>query len=326
MQRLFVVLAVAVALSGCASNPLSNMSNLSDKKLDEVSKVVFPYSNVSAPDDTPKLQHWKLTGQATFTKSPDIAGDNMKSDLSNFDKYCAARNGKMSEPAPVAGTPPSQLASQVTCVDSATNKTLFMVAGGLKGCSLLSRNNRHYLEGHRVLKCEIWVDAFAWKSPGHVSDIAESFEGGFVSGFFTKELANLDRQQTREANERRSAAARAAMERQMRAQQEAEQRRREQAARDLPRIKTAGQKICKTEGITQRRVIGTALGQPMYSQPVKATAVITAFTENSAGARIQLRISGMQVDGQNVDRIDGDVVYENGSVVWDEASNWQLCD
>jgi hypothetical protein len=325
MQRLFVVLAVAVVLSGCTSNPLSSVSGLPDKKLDEVSKVVFPYSNVSAPDDTPKLQHWKLTDQAIFTKSPEIAGDTLKTYLSNFEKYCAARDGKMSGPDPVTGTAQGQFASQVSCVDSSTNKTLFMVAGGLKGCSLLSRDNRHYLEGHRFLKCEIWVDAFSWKAPGQANDVAESFEGGFVTGFFTKEAANLDRQQTREANERRTAAAKAERERQMQAQQEADQRRREQAARDLPRIKTVGQKICKTEEITQRRVIGTALGQPMYGLPVKAKAVITAFTENSAGTRIQLRISGMQVDGQNLDRIDGDIVYENGSVVWEEASNWQLC-
>lgn len=91
-------------------------------------------------------------------------------------------------------------------------------------------------------------------------------------------------------------------------------------------VKTIGQKICRTEEITQRKTMGYFRGDPIYEKSSsKAQAMITAFTENSSGSKIQIRISGMVSNGSNLDRVDGDVVLQNGAVVWDEAANWRLC-
>ncbi len=122
MKQILLLAVIVGSLAGCSSNPLSNVSDLGNKDLNDVSKVVFSYAKVGAPDETPKLRHWKLTGQATFTNSPSIAANNLKSDLGNFDKYCAARNGKMSEPTPVSGGQ-AQFATEMACMDKETNKS-----------------------------------------------------------------------------------------------------------------------------------------------------------------------------------------------------------
>ena len=77
--------------------------------------------------------------------------------------------------------------------------------------------------------------------------------------------------------------------------------------------------------VTQRKVTGEFRGQPIYGEPIQVKAKITAFTENVSGDKIQLRISGMLVGDENVDRIDGEVVFQNGGVIWDNATNWGLC-
>lgn len=91
-------------------------------------------------------------------------------------------------------------------------------------------------------------------------------------------------------------------------------------------VKTIGQKICRTEEISQRKVMGYFRGDPIYEKTSsKVQAMITAFTENASGSKIQIRISGMQANGSNLERIDGGVVLQNGAVIWDEAANWGLC-
>ncbi len=85
-----------------------------------------------------------------------------------------------------------------------------------------------------------------------------------------------------------------------------------------------GQKVCRQIGIKQI-VNYTIVGQkPIYNTDQRY-ANITGFVENKAGSKLQIRISGMQVNGSNVSHIDGDVVYENGSIIWDEAASWNSC-
>jgi hypothetical protein len=100
---------------------------------------------------------------------------------------------------------------------------------------------------------------------------------------------------------------------------------REQTIRDLPRIKTGGEKICKTIDGTHRDILGYGMGKPMYGPERHVKYHISAFTENVSGSKIQVRISGIQLNGENVDRVDGDTVLQNGSIIWDEALEWSLC-
>lgn len=88
-----------------------------------------------------------------------------------------------------------------------------------------------------------------------------------------------------------------------------------------------GQEVCKKINITQRKIVNyTIVGhEPVYAAE-KAQALVAAFVEHNAGSKTQVRISGMRINGENISRIDGDVVYENGSVIWDTTSNWSSCD
>jgi hypothetical protein len=55
------------------------------------------------------------------------------------------------------------------------------------------------------------------------------------------------------------------------------------------------------------------------------------FTENVNGNKIQVRIGGIQKfdsSGNNLgntDRVDGETVYQNGAVIWEDAANWNPC-
>jgi hypothetical protein len=92
---------------------------------------------------------------------------------------------------------------------------------------------------------------------------------------------------------------------------------REQRARNLAQVKITGQTVCTSFS-------GSSAGR-------FRTFKVRAFTEGSNGNKIQVRIGGIQkFDGSgnnlgNTDRVDGDTVYQNGGVIWDEASNWNPC-
>lgn len=100
---------------------------------------------------------------------------------------------------------------------------------------------------------------------------------------------------------------------------------REQALRDLPIVKKIGQKICRTlDGAAQSAmyVINGRQMRPQY--------VLTAFTENVANDKIQLRIAAIRArlptGFASVDRLDGDMVLQNNSVIWDDPLLWHPCD
>lgn len=85
---------------------------------------------------------------------------------------------------------------------------------------------------------------------------------------------------------------------------------------------SVGQKICRSIRIAK------AWAGVNYNETVKAFG----FVENSSDKKIQVRISGMISNGSditpsgtNINRIDGDIVLENGSVIWDASNNWGPC-
>lgn len=70
-------------------------------------------------------------------------------------------------------------------------------------------------------------------------------------------------------------------------------------------------------------------GYRSYTESVR----ITGFVENTSGNKVQLRIASMvstsgshsRSKGQNLDRINGDVVLTTGAVIWDDAAKWSTC-
>lgn len=338
MQKLFVVFAVLLTLGGCASgpsNPLDKASNLREKNAGEAAALVYGINMTKVSlDETDKLRHWKLYWRTLNTDYSWIE-KGTDEELRYFERYCASRNGTIDGPK-VTATAWDKSAKEIACSDAKTGQAIFRVVGSYNhipisvttsrmpgGCVWLSSDENGF-DVHKRLACSETVDVFEWKTPGALADVDRDYKLGSV-GFDTVQVVNAELQKQQEEAARRTQAAKQERERQAQMKQLEEQRQREQAIRDLPRVKTVGQKICRTEEITTRKIIGTAMGNPMYGTPVKQQATITGFTENSSGSKIQLRISGMQVNGENLDRIDGDVVYQNGGVVWDEASNWRLC-
>jgi hypothetical protein len=314
MKKLIVVLAALILLAGCSSNPLSKVDNLPNKNLGEVSKYLFKYAELSAPEETDKLRHWKLTNEMIYS---DDSGFIIKDRLENLSEFCSAKNGKLGKPIsrPRAST-------EVVCLEQSTNKTIFIVVGGIEECRSLSSDNPHYLRGARETGCKVWADAFSWKTPGTRQDIDDSFRLESV-GFVTYRKPTPDEllQKQRDYEQQRKIAAAAEEQRQLAYAEAA----RERAKRELPLIKTVGQKICRTIGITQRQAVGQYLGKTVYTDPVSVQAKVTAFTEGVSGDKIQLRVAGMVAGNENLDHIDGDIVLQNGGVIWDSASNWSLC-
>lgn len=83
-----------------------------------------------------------------------------------------------------------------------------------------------------------------------------------------------------------------------------------------------GQLVCTNISTTGK------FGGNTYDENIR----VQAFVESASGSKYQVRISGMVSEGSryrsrgtNVDRINGDVVYTNGAVLWDQASNWRSC-
>lgn len=338
MQRLFVVLLVLVTLAGCASaptNPLSNVSNLSEKNLGEVVTLVYERKPEYVKlDETEKLWHWRANWATLNTDySWIIKGTNERFQF--FESYCSARNGTLEGPK-VYGSVANKSAKEISCSDSKTKRPIFRVIASYNtidrsinqirevgGCVWLSSNQPGYDE-HKTLACSETIDAFQWKSSGSLDDLEHDYRLGHV-GLSTVQAVLAEEQRQLQA-EREAQAKLAQIQRDIE-QRNLEQaaRERERAMRDLPQVKTVGQKICRTIGITRRKVIGDYRGEPIYGEPTNAKVKVTAFTESVSGDKIQVRISGMQAGNENLDRIDGDVVFQNGGVIWDNATNWGLC-
>jgi hypothetical protein len=345
MQKLFVVFAVLLTLGGCASgptNPLDRATNLREKNAGEAAALVYGISMANVTlDETDKLRHWKLYWRTINTDYSWIEKGTDER-LRYIERYCASRNGTIDGPK-VTAQVTDKSANEIVCSNAKTGQPIFRVVGSYNhispsvsrsrvrgGCVSLSSGEPGF-DVHKPLACSEAVDVFEWKTPGALADVDRDYKLGSV-GFDTVQVVDAELKKQQEESARLTLAAKQQRERQLQLKQqeeqrqrEEEQRQREQAIRDLPKIRTVGQKICRIEEITTRKIIGTAMGNPMYGAQIKQQATITGFTENTSGSKIQLRISGMQVNGENLDRIDGDVVYQNGGVVWDEASNWRLC-
>ncbi len=340
MRQLFVILAVCVTLSGCASSPLDKIPDLANKDLGDVTAILNNQDRVDA-DETQKLRHWKYS-QGYFVKDVgEGAIQATKLRLIQVKPYCAALGGNLSEPVY------ETFANSITKIESLCSRksdgaALFRVAMGYEVISVyksrapqqgacvwpmsdnpIYRENNVSSETYPVL-CRAWFDAFQWKTSGISGDVEDQYKVGAM-GFDT--ISNVDMQLQRRKNflEQQQQAQLREIKMRIQLNEQEQARLRERALRDLPQVKSVGQKICRTVEITQRKVLGYAMGKPLYGVPSQQQAHITAFTENVSESKIQIRVSGIQANGENIKSIDGDVVIENGAVIWDEAANWGLC-
>lgn len=339
MFRLCIAITVTALLTGCgATNPLSKIKNLADKNLGEVAAInngddIKEYGFYEAE----RVRQWKGIGtkcfkddssRTTFQVAFEYKVDEL---LENYGKYCSSIGGVFSE---LGYIDYDDSAKQVQCKNIKTSAPMFAVNMGVSrgdgGCNYPFNNS--------VL---IWTDAFQWKVSGGFEDIKNEFtrpigllhpRGFSRYGLLTKSVFNdavlREREadlQEREYNKARYLATVQANEREWDEQKEKERKLLEQAVLNQPKVRTVGQKVCRLFDISQRKVIGEVMGKPAYGQPVQVKAKVTGFTENSSGRKIQIRISGMQANGESMERIDGDVVLENGAVIWDDSMSWAVC-
>ena len=331
MQRLFVVLVVLFTLAGCASNPLSEVSNLAEKNLGEVLPAANgrpEYRQATLENETDKLKHWRMYSPRLY-RGPELISADMDKHLQYLEQYCSERGGDFGEIRTSNYPQNSMTVKEVTCVGKKTHNAIFKIYTGYSivhrdvawtrqpgKCVWLSRDQPGYTDD-KPLACSEWIDGFEWKSPGTLDDVDQSYKLLGVYGMATIAEADAYVQGKRDKDIADKAAFERQIQMRIQAKNEEEQRLRERAIRDLPQVKTIGQKICRTIEITQTK--------RLYQAPVNVQAKITAFTENVSGDKIQLRISGMRAGDENVDRIDGEVVFQNGGVIWDNATNWGLC-
>lgn len=95
-------------------------------------------------------------------------------------------------------------------------------------------------------------------------------------------------------------------------------------------VRQIGQKICRSVEGTFARPVAYSMGETIYEKPVPTRYYVTAFTENSANSKIQLRISSVyRMEGSkliNVETLGGKTVYRTNAVLWEDPNEWEPCD
>lgn len=318
MQKYGLLLISVIWIAGCAApNPLANVSNLSEKDLGQVVALVFKKPvQIDAPDEPKNFQHWvAVSGMGYHDRENMQASIDFK--LGHFDKYCSSLGGTLIHKVPED----RRVQAQVVCEQGNSNTAIFLIAAYTANCTYNNTDDSGRISYYSIA-CNEWVDAFHWKSPGPLSDFEKEYKFGTVAnayslhdGYVTARVANAQKESDREDASRKSAQFTAEFNRKMKLQQDSELQ-----------AKTVGQKICRHVTATQRKVIGYAMNEPVYGAPTELYAKVTGFTEQLSADKIQIRISGIQANGKNLNRIDGDVVIENGAVIWDNPKKWGLCD
>lgn len=97
----------------------------------------------------------------------------------------------------------------------------------------------------------------------------------------------------------------------------------------LEQVKQIGQKICRIYSGTTFQTVSYGSTTARVNEKNR-TFKISGFTENTSKNKLQIRIGGiMAFEGSapvgNVDKLEGDIILQNGSVIWDDAGNWNPC-
>lgn len=97
----------------------------------------------------------------------------------------------------------------------------------------------------------------------------------------------------------------------------------------LEQVKQVGQKICRIYSGTTFQTVSYGSTTARVNEKNR-TFKISGFTENTSKNKLQIRIGGiMAFEGSapvgNIDKLEGDIILQNGSVIWDDAGNWNPC-
>jgi len=319
-----VTILFSIFLAGCvAPHPMAKVSNLSEKSLgDAMALALSTKTDNIVFDETGSFKHWKY-GMPRFFSGPEHVNASIDSRLSYFDRYCNSLGGELSTPE--VG---EHGVREVRCKQSKTGAAIFRVYAMTEHCEYTPKSDPTYDKELPYYCRRYQLDAFAWKASTDLNFDSLYADYSYLSDFYGFQLLQVANQERERLRLRKLETEQARRERVKQLMADAERfisDRKAQAIRDLPKIKSTGQRICNTYQIDQRNVIGYARGKAVYSDPVATQAKVTAFTEQVSGSKIQIRISGIEANGENLDRIDGDVVLTNGAVIWDEAKNWKLC-
>jgi hypothetical protein len=339
MRIILVVVGFALFLAGCSTgNLVKRVPDLSHKDFvsvtDELAKNAIDHSkefaccHLVAPlagtgfipnekvdkvfNESPSLRYWHYRFESVSYAYQ--INDSVNSLMDVYGDYCSAKDGKL-----------SGVTYKKTCRKSSDNTVMFFVSLYIYDNGPAD-NGRLNVRGEHsgVEKVAIVIDGFEWKNPSQSSDISSEYlpvgetYAPTANALAMKEQALKAAEENRKnAQQRWSAAARDLEIKQADL--------REQKIRDLPKVKTIGQKICKTIDGMHKNILGYAMGKPIFGPERQVKYYLTAFTENVSGSKIQVRISGMQLNSENINRVDGDTVLQNGSIIWDEALEWNLC-
>ncbi len=307
---LVLVSCVAAGLSGCLGTQVRDIPDLANLTVGEVttklSEDIKP--GPSGMEASENFRHWHHEFQyCRGCYSRDLLEGRF---FNAYKPYCDAKQGAFSY------QPSRKYPRGVECRSSSGN-LIFVVYAKIESRSF-------YSLGNTVYEWFITADSFEPINPSVTVSLLDEFaekEGRYYKR--NKEQEKIDTQ-------RRIEQARKSAEVERKTKAEEQRRKEEQIARDLPIVKTIGQKICKTVKGSQKYATTYALGNPVYGRPVERNFMVTGFTEQVSGNKIRLLVSGISfLDEQyalrSVDKIDGDVVMEPGKPIWDDAANWHPC-
>lgn len=103
-------------------------------------------------------------------------------------------------------------------------------------------------------------------------------------------------------------------------EQELRRRAQEQELEAMRRakVKEIGQSVC------------TSFPGTMYNGAMKVHIQVSGATEAVNGSKLQIRIRGIQIIDalgriNNTDRVDGQTVYKEGALIWEDLREWNPC-
>lgn len=306
----FLLLA-AVGLAGCLSNPvIKDMPDLANVSIGAVTAKLAEdiKPGASTSDESESFRHWRHSFQYCR-----ICYDRKLFDLRFFGAYqpaCEARQGNF------LFLPSREYPTHVEC-RTAGGQLHFAVYAKVESKTINSL-------GTSAMLWFVTADSFEPKDRSTKATVHDDYAER-TDGFYKR-----DREQARIATQERTERAKNDAER--RRQQEADLKRSlaEQQAREQPKVRTVGQKVCTTVAGNERQVVAVAFGKPVFGEAASRRFLVTGFTEQVAGDRIKILIGGIRMSDergreQPVDKLDGDPVWERGKATWDDSPNWRLC-
>ena len=305
------LLLLAVGLAGCLGNPVKDIPDLANVSIGSVTarlaEDITP--GPSSSDESANFRHWRHSFQYCR-----VCYDRGLFDGHFFGAYqpaCEARQGKF------LFLPSREYPSRVEC-HTAGGELLFAVYAKVESKTVNSL-------GTSAMLWFVTADSFEPKARSTTVTVQDEYAEG-TDGFYRR-----NREQERIAAQERAERAKKDAERLRQQQAEVTRRLAEQQAREQPKVRTVGQKVCTTVTGNERQIVAVAFGKPVLGQASSRTFLVTGFTEQASGERIKILIGGIRMTDdrgreQPVDKLDGDPVWERGKATWDQSRNWRLCD